>query len=253
MLPPKKSLATAGTPMSSSAGARPRGARGHRAPYVAREDRTGRPVRRRPGPVGQPRRRGSPRPARRRPRRRTRGGPRGRRRPPGEGRHEARHHADAVLVLGVALVVRAGGTAAPPAGSTRRPRRPGAGEGRVEQPCQTGDGVEDVLGLAEGVGRMSLVGERLSPAGPPHARQARVAVEDPGQRVVRGVAVVDPRADHDLAVHLNAAVEQDLEPAQAGGALRVAQHGAAARGRWRGSTRTAGPGAPSGSARRRAR
>jgi hypothetical protein len=58
----------------------------------------------------------------------------------------------------------------------------------------------------------------------PHARQPGVAVEDAGQGVLQRGAVVDARADHDLAVDLDAPVEQDLEPAQAGRPLRVAQH-----------------------------
>ena len=57
-----------------------------------------------------------------------------------------------------------------------------------------------------------------------HAGEPRVAVEDPGQRVLERGAVVDARADDDLAVHLDAPVEEDLQPAQAGRALRVAQH-----------------------------
>ena len=57
-----------------------------------------------------------------------------------------------------------------------------------------------------------------------HARQPRVAVQDAGQRVLERRAVVDAGAHDDLAVHLDAAVEEDLQPAQAGRPLRVAQH-----------------------------
>ncbi len=53
--------------------------------------------------------------------------------------------------------------------------------------------------------------------------EAREAVEDPEQRVVERVTVVDTGAHDDLAVHLDAAVEQRGEPAQARRAAAVAQ------------------------------
>ena len=66
---------------------------------------------------------------------------------------------------------------------------------------------------------------RLTPEGHgPDAGQRRVEVQDAGQGVLERGAVVDPGADDDLTVHLDAPVEQHLEPAQAGRALGVAQH-----------------------------
>ena len=58
----------------------------------------------------------------------------------------------------------------------------------------------------------------------PHARESRVAVENACQRVLEGSSVVDPRADDDLAMDLDAPVEKDLQPSQAGGSLRIAEH-----------------------------
>ena len=55
-------------------------------------------------------------------------------------------------------------------------------------------------------------------------RQLRVAVEDAGQGVLEHGAVVDARAHHHLAVHLDAVVEQRPQPAQARGAAAVAEH-----------------------------
>jgi hypothetical protein len=56
------------------------------------------------------------------------------------------------------------------------------------------------------------------------AGQLGVLVEHAGQGVVEHGAVVDAGAHHDLAVHLDAVVEQGPQPAQAGGAPPVAQH-----------------------------
>ena len=55
-------------------------------------------------------------------------------------------------------------------------------------------------------------------------RQLGVLVEHADQRVVEHGAVVDAGAHDDLAVHLDAVVEQGPQPAQAGGAPPVAQH-----------------------------
>jgi hypothetical protein len=55
------------------------------------------------------------------------------------------------------------------------------------------------------------------------AGQLREAVEHPEERVVERRTVVHPGADHDLAVDLDAVVEQEPEPPQAGGAPPVAQ------------------------------
>jgi hypothetical protein len=50
----------------------------------------------------------------------------------------------------------------------------------------------------------------LIPSGTTPSRgQFRVLVQDAGQGVLEGQAVVDAGADHHLAVHLDAAVEQD--------------------------------------------
>ena len=66
---------------------------------------------------------------------------------------------------------------------------------------------------------------RLTPSGTQATRgQLGEAVEHAGQGVVESVAVVDPGADHDLAVDLDAVVEQGPQPAQAGRPPTVAQH-----------------------------
>ena len=57
-----------------------------------------------------------------------------------------------------------------------------------------------------------------------HRRQLRVLVEHAGQRVVEHRAVVDARAHHDLAVHLDAVVEQGPQPAQARRRRAGSQH-----------------------------
>ena len=97
---------------------------------------------------------------------------------------------------------------------------------RVEEPRLPGlDGVDDALGLRArvrahvGLGRVVAHAERHDADG----REPREAVEDAEQRVVERVAVVDARAHDDLAVHLDAGVEQRREPAEAGGAAPVAQ------------------------------
>ena len=91
------------------------------------------------------------------------------------------------------------------------------------------DGVEHPGGLAPRVrAHVGLLGVPAEPEGNhAHARQRRVAVQDPGQGVLERGAVVDARAEDDLAVDLDAAVEQHLQPAQAGRPLRVAQHACA--------------------------
>jgi hypothetical protein len=57
-----------------------------------------------------------------------------------------------------------------------------------------------------------------------HRSQLREPVEHPRQGVVEDGTVVDAGAHHDLAVDLDAGVEQRPEPAQAGGTPPVAQH-----------------------------
>jgi hypothetical protein len=63
-----------------------------------------------------------------------------------------------------------------------------------------------------------------------HARDAGelgVLVENARQRPLQDVAVVDARADDDLAVHLDATVQERPQPAQACGAPAVAEHAGA--------------------------
>ena len=80
-------------------------------------------------------------------------------------------------------------------------------------------------GLGRVWGRMASSWENvLTPSGHAgHGGQARVAVEHPGQGVLQDGAVVAARAHHDLAVDLDAPVEQGTEPPQAGGPPPVAQ------------------------------
>ena len=72
---------------------------------------------------------------------------------------------------------------------------------------------------------LGLVGVLADPEGHgPHAGQCGVAVQDARQGVLERRTVVDAGADDDLAMHLDAPVEQHLEPPQAGGTLGVAEH-----------------------------
>ena len=78
--------------------------------------------------------------------------------------------------------------------------------------------------LVRGVGPHGLlVGEPAHPEGHAgHGGQGGIAVEHTGQGVVQDVAVVAARAHHHLPVHLDASLEQGLQPPQAGGAAAVA-------------------------------
>ena len=68
---------------------------------------------------------------------------------------------------------------------------------------------------------------RLTPSGTTHSdRELGVLVEHAGERVVEHRAVVDAGAHDDLAVHLDAVVEQRPQPAQA----RARRAGCAASG-----------------------
>ena len=57
-----------------------------------------------------------------------------------------------------------------------------------------------------------------------HRVQFGIPVEDPCQRVVEHVTVVDAGAHHDLAAHLDLVVEQRPQPPQAHAAPRVLEH-----------------------------
>ena len=89
-----------------------------------------------------------------------------------------------------------------------------------------GHGVDDEGRLLGRVGpHLGLVGELADAQRHDADRGQRgVPVQDAGQGVLERRGVVDARADDDLAVHLDAPVEQDAEPAQAGRPLGVAQH-----------------------------
>ena len=176
--------------------------------------------------------RGSPRRARRRPRRRTRCGCRARRpRRAGErGAHlglERARHADAVLVLReLVVVVERRGTGGRRAGSTRRRRTRAGGRARRGSAPATRSTVSSTRSASAarvrahlGLGGVRAHAERHDADG----RELREAVEHAEQRVVEHGAVVDARAHDDLAVHLDAGVEQRREPAQARRAAPVAQ------------------------------
>jgi hypothetical protein len=94
-------------------------------------------------------------------------------------------------------------------------------------PCL--DGVEHAFRLGARVGPHVGLGAVVAHAERDDAdrREARIPVEDPEQRLVERVPVVDPGAHDDLAVHLDAAVEQGAEPAQAGRAAAVAEQAGA--------------------------
>ena len=81
-------------------------------------------------------------------------------------------------------------------------------------------------GLGDGVGPHGRLGGVV--AHPErHARhggELGVLVDDARQGRLERVAVVDPGAHHDLAVHLDPPVEQGPQPAQAGGPPGIAQH-----------------------------
>ena len=87
--------------------------------------------------------------------------------------------------------------------------------------------VHHVAGLGQGVGTHTFL--RVEPGHPEryhaHAGQLGETVQDTQKRVVQHLAVVDTRADHDLAVHLHPMVQQRTQPAQARGTPPVPQHG----------------------------
>ena len=89
----------------------------------------------------------------------------------------------------------------------------------VEHPHRLGARVRPHVGL----GGVVADAERHDADG----GESREAVEHAEQRVVERVAVVDPRAHHHLAVHLDAAVEQRRQPAQARGTATVPQQAGA--------------------------
>jgi hypothetical protein len=76
------------------------------------------------------------------------------------------------------------------------------------------------VGPHVGLGREAAESERDHPDG----GQLGVLIEDPSHGVLQDRPVVHARADHHLAVHLDAGVEEHPEPAQAGRPPRVAQH-----------------------------
>jgi len=88
------------------------------------------------------------------------------------------------------------------------------------------DRVDDGLRLGQRVRTHARLG--VEPADPEgyDAQRGEVgeAIEDPSHRVVEDRAVVQAGAHDDLAVHLDAVVEQGSQPAQAGGAPPVSQH-----------------------------
>ena len=136
------------------------------------------------------------------------------------------------------------GTAGRPAGSTRRRRRRAGGRAPERKTsCQSSTMSTTARRLLDGVGAHGGLGVVAADAQGHDAGggQLGVLVEDAAQGVVEHGAVVDARADDDLAVHLDAVVEQGPQPAQAGGAPAVAQHARpAARGRWRGCVTLSG-------------
>ena len=114
----------------------------------------------------------------------------------------------------VVLVGRVHETAAERAREAALPRRDD-----VEHTLRLGARVRPHVGL----GGVVADAERHDADG----GEPREAVEHTEQRVVERFAVVDARADHHLAVHLDPAVEQRAEPAQAGGAAPVAEQAGA--------------------------
>ncbi len=167
---------------------------------------------------------------------------------PGErGAHlglERARHADAVLVLRT-LVVR-------PERRERTVREEvvlvgGVHEATTERVGETRlptfDDVDDGLRFGERVlAHLVLVVVRAHPERhDPDGRKRREPVEDPEEGVVEHRAVVDAGAHDDLAVHLDARVEQQLQPAQARrAAADCAAAGSGRRGRSRGCSRRAG-------------
>ena len=135
-------------------------------------------------------------------------------------------HPDAVLVLREAVVVAEGGE--PPLGHEVEL------VGGVDQPApERGDKpvlpfldqVDDRRRLRGRVRPHLRLGRVVAHAKGNHAerRERREAVEDTEQRVVEDVVVVDAGADHHLAVHIDARVEQRREPAEAGRAPPVTE------------------------------
>ncbi len=140
---------------------------------------------------------------------------------------EGAGHADAVLVLGEAVIGLDGRER--PAGEevvlVRRVHEAPT-DGLHAQLLPLLDEVDDGTGLIRGVGtHRGLGGVVAHPQG--HARhggEVAVLVQDARQCRLEGAGVVDPRAHHDLSVHLDPSVEQGPQPAQAGRAPGIAQH-----------------------------
>ena len=99
-------------------------------------------------------------------------------------------------------------------------------EHRLEHVLPVLHAVDDGRRLGGGVGAHARLGVVAAEAERHDAQRGQLgeAVEHARQRVVEHGAVVQPGAHHDLAVHLDAVVEQGPQPAQAGGAPAVAQH-----------------------------
>ena len=119
------------------------------------------------------------------------------------------------------------GTDARPAGSTRRPRtRAAARACRGRSPATSSTLSTTAAGLGHGVGPHARLGVVAAHPERHDAQRGQlgIPVEHAGQRVLEHVAVVDARAHDDLAVHLDAVVEQGPQPAEAGGPAAVAQH-----------------------------
>ena len=135
-------------------------------------------------------------------------------------------------------VVAVRGTAGRRAGSTRRPRTRAGGRARDSKRACHASTVSSTASASAVVcgAHLGLGGVIAHPERDDADRGERgEPVEDAEQRVVERGAVVDARAHDDLAVHLDAGVEQRAEPAQArrrrGG---CAAAGRAGRDRWRG-------------------
>ena len=165
----------------------------------------------------------------------------------GEGVDEGPGHADAVLVLGEPVVG--------PGGGERAVGQQVVLVGGIDQPAARASSCRSLCHSATvstTKAASSVVWARISaslenwlmPSGhDPDRGQLRVLVEHAGQRVLERHAVVDARADDDLAVHLDAPVEQHAA-ASAGWSppWGCAACAPAARGRCCGSRRTGGRG-----------
>ena len=140
---------------------------------------------------------------------------------------ERARHADPVLDLGEILVLvlvwqRATGEEVVLVGGVDE----AATEQRRRSAPATLDDLEDRASLVGGVRAHRLLAGVAADTERDDADRgkSRIALQNAGHRVLERLGVVHPRADDDLAMHLDAVLEEQAQPSQARRAAPVAQH-----------------------------